>query len=64
MQLIKPDTNIDFVGKRKLALIISAILILIGFASLIVKGGPEDGIDLPVERWCRFNFLKQPLLLR
>ena len=45
MQLIKPDTNIDFVGKRKLALIISAILILIGFASLIVKGGPEYGID-------------------
>ena len=45
MQLIKPDTNIDFVGKRKLALMISAILILIGLASLIVKGGPDYGID-------------------
>lgn len=45
MQLIKPDINIDFVGKRKLAIGISIILILIGIASLIVKGGPNYGID-------------------
>lgn len=45
MQLIKPDTNFDFVGKRKVALIISAVLILIGFASLVAKGGPNYGID-------------------
>ncbi len=45
MQLIKPDTNIDFVGKRKLALIFSAILILVGLTSLVVKGGPDYGID-------------------
>jgi len=45
MQLIKPDINIDFVGKRKLALIISVTLILIGLASLVVRGGPNYGID-------------------
>lgn len=45
MQLIKPDTNIDFVGKRKIALFISIALILIGLASLVVKGGPNYGID-------------------
>ncbi len=45
MQLIKPDTNIDFVGKRKFALVVSAVLILIGLASLTVKGGPDYGID-------------------
>ena len=45
MQIIKPDTKIDFVGKRKLAVIISAVLILIGLASLVVKGGPNYGID-------------------
>ena len=45
MQLIKPDINIDFVGKRKLALGISIVLILIGLASLVVKGGPNYGID-------------------
>ena len=43
MQLIKPDTNVDFVGKRKIALIVSAILI--GLVSLLVKGGPDYGID-------------------
>jgi preprotein translocase subunit SecF len=45
MQLIKPDTNYDFVGKRKLAMIISTALILIGLVSLLVKGGPEYGVD-------------------
>jgi len=45
MQLIKPDINIDFVGKRKIALFISIALILIGLASLLIKGGPNYGID-------------------
>jgi len=45
MQLIKPDINIDFVGRRKLAVIFSVILILIGMGSLIAKGGPDYGID-------------------
>lgn len=45
MQIIKPDTNFDFVGKRKIAIIISAALILIGMVSLLVKGGPEYGVD-------------------
>lgn len=45
MQLIKPNTNIDFVGKRKLALMFSVVLILIGLASLVIKGGPDYGID-------------------
>ena len=45
MQIIKHDINIDFVGKRKLALIVSAVVILIGLASLVVNGGPNYGID-------------------
>lgn len=45
MQIIRPDTNIDFVGKRMLAIILSAVLILIGLVSLTVKGGPDYGID-------------------
>lgn len=45
MQLIKPDINLDFVGKRKMAVIFSAVLILVGLLSLLVKGGPEYGID-------------------
>ena len=45
MQIIKHDINIDFVGKRKIALIVSAVVIFIGLASLVVNGGPNYGID-------------------
>ena len=45
MQLIKPDINIDFIGKRKVAVILSALLILVGLVSMIFRGGPEYGID-------------------
>ncbi len=45
MQLIKPDTNFDFVGKRKLAFVVSIVLIVVGLVSLLVKGGPDYGID-------------------
>ena len=45
MELIRPDINLDFVGKRHLAIGLSLLLILIGVVSLLVKGGPEYGID-------------------
>lgn len=45
MQIIKNDINIDFIGKRKLAMIISAVFILLGLVSLVVNGGPNYGID-------------------
>jgi len=45
MEFIKPDINLDFIGKRKIALIFSALLILVGLVSLVVKGGPSYGID-------------------
>lgn len=45
MQIVKPDINLDFIGKRKLAFILSAVLILVGLGSLLVKGGPNYGID-------------------
>lgn len=45
MQIIKHDINIDFVGKRKLAMIISGVVILLGLASLVINGGPNYGID-------------------
>jgi preprotein translocase subunit SecF len=44
MQLLK-NTNFDFLGKRKLAGIISGSVILLGLASLIMNGGPALGID-------------------
>ena len=45
MQFIKPDVNIDFVGKRKIAFTISLLMILISIATLIIHKGPRYGID-------------------
>jgi preprotein translocase subunit SecF len=45
MEIIKPGINLDFVGKRKIAIIISLVLLVIGCGSLLAKGGPEYGID-------------------
>lgn len=45
MEIIRPDINLDFVGKRKIAIIASLVMILIGMVSLLIKGGPEFGID-------------------
>lgn len=45
MQFIKPDINVDFVGRRRLAIIASLIVISLGIASLVIKGGPRFGID-------------------
>jgi preprotein translocase subunit SecF len=45
MQFIKPDTNIDFIGKRKIAFAGSLILIAASIISLAIKGGPTYGID-------------------
>lgn len=44
MQFIK-DTTIDFIGKRKIAITISIILIMVGIISLLLRGGPKLGID-------------------
>ena len=38
-------TNIDFIGKRRTAFLISGIIILAGIVSLVINGGPKYGID-------------------
>jgi preprotein translocase subunit SecF len=45
MELIKPNSNIHFVGRIKTAIIFSLVLIGISLISLIIKGGPRYGID-------------------
>jgi preprotein translocase subunit SecF len=44
MELFK-QTNIDFLGKRKLSLGLSVLMILVSIASLVRKGGPKYGVD-------------------
>ena len=45
MEIIKTDTNYNFIGMMKPAVILSLAIIIIGIASLIWHGGPNYGID-------------------
>jgi preprotein translocase subunit SecF len=45
MEFIKPDINIDFVGRRRLAFFFSLGLILIGIVAVLWRGGSLYGID-------------------
>ena len=44
LQLIKPDTKVDFVGHRKYAFLFSGVLIVLSLA-LLLGAGPKYGID-------------------
>jgi len=44
MQLFT-DSNFDFIGRRKIFIGLSIVLLVAGFGSLLVHGGPKLGID-------------------
>lgn len=44
MEIFK-NTNFDFLGKQKYFFGLSAMLLLVGLGSLVMKGGPRYGID-------------------
>ena len=58
MQFIK-ETHIDFIGKRKIAISISLIIILVGIASLVIHGGPRYGIDFTGGESMQLRFEKK-----
>lgn len=45
MELIPPNTRIDFIGKRRFTLWISAVAILISLGSMFFHGGLRYGVD-------------------
>lgn len=45
MELIPPNTRIDFIGKKKYTIWISAVAILISFGSIFLHGGLRYGVD-------------------
>jgi preprotein translocase subunit SecF len=63
MQFVKPDINIDFVGKRKIAFSVSLAMIIISIASLVIHGGPKYGIDFAGGTLVQVKF-NQPVTLK
>jgi len=57
VELIKPNTKIDFMGKRHYAYIFSAVILVLALASIPVKGTIKLGIDFSggVMIQARFN---------
>jgi preprotein translocase subunit SecF len=45
LEIIKPGTKIDFMGRRGLGFLFSSVVMLAGIISLILHGGPIYGID-------------------
>ena len=45
MRFIKPDINIEFIGRKKIAFALSIVCITISVLSLIIHKGPRLGVD-------------------
>jgi len=57
MQFIKPDVNINFIGKKKIAFGFSIAMIIISIVSLILHGGPKLGVDFQGGTLIQVKFL-------
>lgn len=60
MRFIKPEINIDFIGKRKVAFYISMAMLFITIVSLIIHKGPKYGIDFAGGTLIQIKFLSLP----
>jgi preprotein translocase subunit SecF len=58
MELIRPGTHIDFIGKKKYTLWISAIALLISLGSVFLFGGLKYGVDFSGGILIQVKFLK------
>lgn len=45
LHIIPHDTRIDFIGMRKIAYLVSALMLLVSITTLVINGGPRYGID-------------------
>lgn len=45
MQFIKPGVNINFVGNKNIAFILSMVMVVVSIFSLALKNGPKYGVD-------------------
>lgn len=58
LELIKPNINFDFMRYRKYAYVLSALFILAGAISLVMKGGPRYGVDFAGGMTIQLKFAK------
>lgn len=62
MELIKPQTHIDFMGSFKPALMFSVLLILAGVVSIFMHGGLKFGIDFAGGTLVQLKFEDPPAI--
>ena len=60
MQLFKNETHFDFMGKIKLAMVFSSLLILVGLISIVISGGLKYGIDFAGGTLVQLQFKNPP----
>jgi preprotein translocase subunit SecF len=60
MEIIKSNLAIDFLGKRRLAMGLSAVLILVSLASIVIHGGLRYGIDFAGGTLVQLKFKTAP----
>lgn len=58
MQIIKPDINLDFIGKSKIAFTVSLVMIIVSISSLLIHKGPRYGIDFAGGTLIQIKFLE------
>lgn len=62
MELIKAQTHIDFMGKFKIAMMLSIALILGGIVSIVMHGGLKYGIDFEGGTLVQLKFAEAPAI--
>ncbi len=60
MKIINSDTHFDFMGKIKMAMTISGLVILIGLGSIALSGGLKYGIDFAGGTLIQLQFKTPP----
>ncbi len=60
MRIISSDTHFDFMGKTKMTLTISGLMILIGLGSIALSGGLKFGIDFSGGTLIQLQFKTPP----